>query len=101
MKNYLRKVCLFAFITVTSIVISCKKDEKPIQKTKSTTQATIRDYDKIVRYLAITLDVPQDMIKYDQKEENFYVPNTVFRESLNSVQLRYDNANEYKLKERK
>jgi len=83
-------VCL---ATVMLAVASCKKEEK-----EPSPQATIENYDKMVRYLSVTLNVAEDKVKFDVEKQEFYVPNTEFRASLKDIKYYYDNANEYKLK---
>ncbi|WP_256009088.1 hypothetical protein [Desertivirga xinjiangensis] len=75
--------------------MSCKKEEKSIPKDDAV--ATIENYEKIVRFLSITLNVTEDRIVYDSDQKQFYVPNTVYREDLEEAQQRYNGANEYKL----
>lgn len=91
----LKRKPLFTVAMLFALTMGCKKDNSKELTVGS--QFSIVNYDKIIRYLSITLGVSEETIMLDDKKAEFFIPNTVFRESVASVQERYNTANEYKL----
>ena len=96
-KHYLKKMKsnAFLFIIASSILVSFESCNKEADKEVS--QEKIENVDKMVKFLSITLGVPQDQVKFDVQAKQFFVPNTVFKADLEEIQNRYADANEYKL----
>lgn len=97
MNNHLKKIFWIALLLPIAMTAGCKKDEKIKTETELKKKQNIPNYDKMVKFLSITLDMPKERILYDKKEMFFFIPNTPFKESLSTVKLRYDEANVYKL----
>ncbi len=100
MTIYLRKIHWITFVVLFSFFIACKKQEIASSKVevKSKTQPNL---EKLTSYLSVSFDISREKLKYNEETEEFYVPNTVFKLSLNTVQTAYDSANEYKLNHEK
>lgn len=82
-------------------VASCQKNEIhaiPEQISRVDDKVAIKDYDKLTKYLSISFGQDESKIKFDVGDQSFFVPNTKFKIPLSVVRVRYELANEYKIK---
>lgn len=77
----------------------CKKNQKtdnqPITIEKKS------EINEIITFIATTTEMPKEKISFDKDKKEFYISGTNFKESLEDMQKRYNNANEYKFKNSK
>jgi len=97
MNNHLKKIFWIALFLPIAMTAGCKKDKKIKTETELKKKENIPNYDKMVKFLSVVLNVSKERIIYNEEEMFFFIPNTPFKESLSVVKFRYDEANEYKL----
>ncbi|MBZ4189658.1 hypothetical protein [Niabella beijingensis] len=81
---------MLILVCVTVFLSGCQKKEAPIE-------IIAYDNQNVLKYLSVTLNVPVGSIKIDQRAQEFYVPNTVFRSKIAIIEKEYSLANAYKI----
>ncbi|MBB6498855.1 hypothetical protein [Pedobacter cryoconitis] len=95
---YLKKIPFTVCVALCLFLTACSKEELKQNPEKSINAKSVIDEPAALKkFLSFTLNVSQDVILYDQEKKTFYIPNTVFKESYETIKHRYQEANEYKL----
>ncbi|MBB6272704.1 hypothetical protein HDF26_003161 [Pedobacter cryoconitis] len=95
---HLKKLSLTISVALCLVLTACNKEElKQDSKNSVDTKSVAGEPAALKKFLSVILNVPQDVILYDKEKKNFYIPNTVFLESYDTIKYRYEEANEYKL----
>ncbi len=91
--NYLRKMRWLLLAVMIAGIVSCKKETSDVQKTGT---ESIENYNTLHRFVAVTFHIPEDKLQFDLEKKEFFLPNTIFRFSLEEAQQYYAVANVYK-----
>jgi hypothetical protein len=83
------------FVTLQGCKKNLKAENQPIAIEKKS------EINEIIAFIATTTEMPQEKIFFDKDKKEFYISGTNFKESLEDMQKRYNNANEYKFKNAK
>jgi len=95
---YVKNLPLTACLALCLLFTACSKEELQQETANSVEAKLVIDEPAVLKkFLSVTLDVSQDVIIYDKENDIFYIPNTVFKESYETIKNRYNSANEYKL----
>lgn len=88
-----------AAMTVIMFSISgCTKDEvhQHVPASKSEQKAEIADFDELHDFIAWAVQVPKESIKFDSLNNEFFIPDSEMRESIEKVRTEYQRADAYK-----
>jgi uncharacterized lipoprotein len=92
---YLKRMPLTLCAALVITLSACSKQE--LKQNAVMTKPVFDEPAALKKFLAVTLNISQDKIVYDEQKKTFSVPNTVFIENYDAVKVRYSEANEYKL----
>ncbi|BAV07700.1 hypothetical protein SAMN05421788_10349 [Filimonas lacunae] len=99
MKLFYPKAGVWACLPVCALLVltaSCKKNSNP--ETAVVAPQQFLKTDTLRQFLSVTLGVAKDRILYNPDQKEFSVTNTSIHFNAQSIEARYDNANEYKMK---
>jgi len=97
MKEKIKKLCSVTLLVAIAMAAGCKKQETTsIVKTETKTEANNILDKKIVKFLAITLNVDENEIKFDGKKNVVTVRSLTFDKA--ELTKSYEESNAYKAK---
>ncbi|MFA4868907.1 MAG: hypothetical protein WC623_11940 [Pedobacter sp.] len=96
MLKFKKGIALIAFLA-SGALVSCEKKEG-ISVAESNMESSIQNYDKLVKFVSTLQGVNINDVKFDAVKNEFYIPDSPFRGSLEEIQAFYEISNEYKFK---